>query len=117
MSELTPLPGPDTVLRTIIDEMLRSDDVIIHNKGEVAKAELLRLEVRIESAKRVCRWLHDYQNTYEWNTGDKMPGNNYYSSMAMKIVDAARAWLDGYPIPIFDQFYTAKNDVGTGMVI
>ena len=42
--EMIPYPGPTMVLRTIIDTMLKSDDILVRNQADLAKYELDRLE-------------------------------------------------------------------------
>ena len=42
--EMIPYPGPTMVLRTIIDTMLKSDDILVRNQAGMAKYELERLE-------------------------------------------------------------------------
>ena len=70
---------------------------------EAARAELAQLKAElaakteaVEKLLIVLGSLSRYQKIFKRNTGENFPGNKYYSSAAMRIVDNANAIIAKY---------------------
>ncbi len=85
--------------RRILKECSTDASVKIVLREMIIEAELARnpasetSETPLERLKDVAAMLDHFQQNYQANTGDPMPGNSHYSGKLMAIVEAARAAL------------------------
>ena len=64
--EMIPYPGPTMVLRTIIDTMLKSDDILVRNQADLAKYELEELEERVGDLETALKCANVCNETKEY---------------------------------------------------
>jgi hypothetical protein len=82
--------SPNNGLIAVLCDAVRLASELIAKSAVVSRETN---ETPLERLKDVAAMLDHFQQNYQANTGDPMPGNSHYSGKLMAIVEAARAAL------------------------